>query len=206
MAPPNPDETDEEYIFVNLLANPERYTGYQGEHAHRIWDAIYSQSCFTELLQLPPGNGTESASNGNGSDVCVEARVFYRLVSGMHASISAHIAAHYLLDEAGNTWGPSPAQFKARLGTPDVRYRVQNLYFAYLFVLRAVVKAGGLLAQYAYDTGRPAEDAVTAQLVSELVGSRELADACPMPFDEGRLWRGEGGPALRERMQVSGWV
>lgn len=40
----------------------------QGEHAHRIWNLIYSQSCF---------------SNINDPDTCAERRVFYRLISGV---------------------------------------------------------------------------------------------------------------------------
>lgn len=39
----------------------------QGEHAHRVWNLIYSQSCFTDITQ---------------PDVCTERKVFYRLISG----------------------------------------------------------------------------------------------------------------------------
>ena len=39
----------------------------QGEHAHRVWNLIYSQSCFTGVMQ---------------PDVCTERKVFYRLISG----------------------------------------------------------------------------------------------------------------------------
>jgi hypothetical protein len=35
------------------------------------------------------------------------------------------------------------------------------------------------------------------------VSRSELHAACPMPFDEGRLWRGEQGPALLGRMQAT---
>ena len=37
----------------------------QGEHAHRIWNLIYSQSCFTNI-----------------TDKCTERRIFHRLISG----------------------------------------------------------------------------------------------------------------------------
>ncbi len=30
-------EEQEQFSYINLLSNPERYTGYAGEHAHRIW-------------------------------------------------------------------------------------------------------------------------------------------------------------------------
>ena len=59
----------------------------------------------------------------------------------MHASISAHIAGEYLLDERAGRWGPNLELFRARLGNEGVRERVENLYFAYLFVLRAALKA-----------------------------------------------------------------
>jgi hypothetical protein len=47
--------------------------------------------------------------------------------------------------------------------------RVENLYFAYLFVLRAVLKAAPALTSFDYDTGLPEEDQHTRQLLSQLV-------------------------------------
>ncbi|CAL2253441.1 unnamed protein product [Prunus armeniaca] len=42
----NDDETDNgEMTYVNLLLNPERYTGYAGPSPRRIWDAVYSENC-----------------------------------------------------------------------------------------------------------------------------------------------------------------
>ncbi len=80
-----------------------RVSALQGEHAHRIWSAIYNQSCFTDGVS------------------CSEERVFYRLISGMHASISCHLSSDYLLDEQKGIWGPNMAEFKQRLGTPETR-------------------------------------------------------------------------------------
>jgi hypothetical protein len=114
MAPPAEGEEEEDYLYINLLNNPERYTGYkvcagggddakflggggrgskvggvreenvsstqpansnqpthppnqpttdpQGEHAHRIWSAIYDT--------------IDCAAREAGE--CAEARVFYR--------------------------------------------------------------------------------------------------------------------------------
>lgn len=31
--------------YVNLQLNPERYTGYTGPLARRIWDAVYDENC-----------------------------------------------------------------------------------------------------------------------------------------------------------------
>ena len=95
----------------------------------------------------------------------------------MHASISAHTAGEYLLDEAQGVWGPSQAQFDARLGGPEASERVANLYFTYLFVLRAVLKAGPVLSRTQYHTGDVGQDARTAQLVQSLVSPGWLVDS-----------------------------
>ena len=99
-----------------------------------------------------------------------EKRVFYRLISGMHASVSAHLTGKWLLDEMFGVWGPNLPEFERRLGNAGVKDRVENLYFAYLFVLRAVMKAGPLLEAYQYRTGFDAEDAMSARLMRKLVG------------------------------------
>lgn len=180
------DEEAVEYSYINLKENPERYTGYKGEGAAKIWQAIYSQSCFNNITD---------------PDTCPERRVFYRLISGVHASISAHIANDYLLDPAGPVWGPNLALFEERLGNPSVKDRVENLYFTYLFVLRAVQKAGPMLNRLDYDTGMPEEDARTRDLVHQLVNSEALKKACPIPFHEGSLWKGEGAADLKLQLQ-----
>lgn len=46
---------------------------------------------------------------------------------------------------------------------------MQNLFFAYLFVLRAVMKAAPVLTTYQYDTGLAQEDQQTQQLITQLV-------------------------------------
>lgn len=35
----------DQMTYVNLQLNPERYTGYSGPSARRIWDAVYSENC-----------------------------------------------------------------------------------------------------------------------------------------------------------------
>lgn len=40
-----PDE-DGNAQYVDLKLNPERYTGYSGPNAHRIWRVIYLENCF----------------------------------------------------------------------------------------------------------------------------------------------------------------
>ena len=183
-----------EYSYINLMRNAERYTGYKGEHANRVWTAIYQQPCFEDVA-----NGTTPS----GEQVPAERRVFYKLISGMHSSITTHIAGDYLIDPEKGIWGPNLNMFKWRMGNPNARPYVENLYFTYLFVLRAAVKAGPILSQTHYDTGSPQEDARTAVLMKQLVDSQALKHTCPIPFDEGRLWKDEGADALREELQVA---
>jgi Endoplasmic Reticulum Oxidoreductin 1 (ERO1) len=55
------------------------------------------------------------------------------------------------------------------IGISQVASRVENLYFTYLFTLRAVQKAAPLLQALQYSSGYVEEDDQTKQLVSKLV-------------------------------------
>lgn len=93
------------------------------------------------------------------------------LLAGMHSSISSHIVNDYLMDESRGLWGPNLAAFQERLGNEAVKERIENLYFAFLFVLRAVMKAGPYLESVSYSTGIPEEDARTSELIQKLVSA-----------------------------------
>lgn len=178
------DETDNsEMTYVNLQLNPERYTGYTGPSARRIWDAIYSENC----------------PKYTSGEICQERRVLYKLISGLHSSISVHIAAEYLLDEAKNLWGRNVELMYDRvLRYPD---RVKNLYFTFMFVLRAVTKAANYLEQAEYDTGNLEADLKAQSLMRQLLYNPKLQAACPLPFDEAKLWQGQSGPELKQEIQ-----
>lgn len=180
----NDDETDNsEMTYVNLQLNPERYTGYTGPSARRIWDATYSENC--------PKYPSE--------ELCQEEKLLYKLISGLHSSISIHIASDYLLDEATNTWGQNLSLMYDRvLRYPD---RVRNLYFTFLFVLRAVTKAEAYLEHAEYDTANLNEDLKTQSLMRQLLFNPKLQAACPVPFDEAKLWKGQRGPELKQKIQ-----
>ncbi|CAH0491720.1 unnamed protein product [Peronospora farinosa] len=145
-------EEEETMTYINLLENPERYTGYSGVQAERIWNAIYKENCFS-----PP---KESAFDG----MCLEERVYYRLISGLQASINTHIALTY---KFGNKWGVNPSLFVDRVGKH--RDRLQNLYFAYLFVMRAISKYRQELLAYDYNTGNTADDLRVKEILHQLL-------------------------------------
>ena len=55
------------------------------------------------------------------SDTCLEKRVFYRLISGLHTSINVHLCARYLhkgILNQDDYWGPNPGEFCKRFD-PD---------------------------------------------------------------------------------------
>ncbi|EPY73288.1 hypothetical protein CB1_018138001 [Camelus ferus] len=43
---PECDERSPAAQYVDLLLNPERYTGYKGPSAWRVWNSIYEENCF----------------------------------------------------------------------------------------------------------------------------------------------------------------
>lgn len=175
------ENSDVEYI--NLALNPESYTGYGGDSAHEVWRAIYSENCF---------------NNGNFDDLCYEQRVFYRLLSGLQAAISAHIANNYPIspdidvhadiNEHPELYGPNVDVYDSKLGNYDDR--LNNLYFAFVFLLRAVNKATPTLLAYDYSTNSDSEDALVRSLMERLL-TTGIVPQCDVrnSFDESSMFR-----------------
>ncbi|KAG7389769.1 Endoplasmic Reticulum Oxidoreductin 1 (ERO1) [Phytophthora pseudosyringae] len=193
-------EAEEAMAYINLLENPERYTGYSGVQAERIWKAIYEENCFS-----PP---EESTLDG----MCLEERVYYRLISGLQASINTHIALTY---KFGNNWGVNPSLFVNRVGKH--RERLQNLYFAYLFVMRAVSKYRHELLAYDYNTGNAADDLRVKEILRQLLlegsdDARASGVSCPAyaecssvlsGFDESALFRVQADGLTIEQLALA---
>ena len=194
------EQNEKDMVYVDLLLNPEKFTGYDGEKAQRIWRAIHEENCFQPprpkefVLEAFRRFGVNDDLGSAGSGQCLERRVYYRLMSGLQASISTHIAKSdfspydvifkftkpkdrlqiaigVLVDRAvfGSKIVKNDPVFVARVGSyPE---RIHNLYFTYLFVLRAVAKAKDYLVAYDYDTGDFEDDQRTRQLVTALVNN-----------------------------------
>nr|CAG4640721.1 EOG090X03A4 [Eulimnadia texana] len=173
------DEENGDSVYVDLKLNPERYTGYKGESAQRIWKAIYEENCFKPKRGYGP-----YIDSSNVGDLCLEKRAFYRAVSGLHTSINIHLCADYLhghgdtVFEVADTvssgnWGPNPAEFQRRfdpeLTNGEGPKRLRNLYFLYLLELRALAKAAPFLEHYDYFTGDEGTDEDTKLAISDLL-------------------------------------
>ncbi|KAI9668986.1 MAG: endoplasmic oxidoreductin-1 [Trizodia sp. TS-e1964] len=98
-------------------------------------------------------------------DECLEKRVFHRIISGMHASISTHLCWDYLNQTTGK-WGPNLQCYEERLHKhPE---RISNLYFNYAVVLRSVAKLRSHIAGYTFCSGDAVQDRTTKRKVLKL--------------------------------------
>ncbi|KAF2217515.1 hypothetical protein CERZMDRAFT_63676 [Cercospora zeae-maydis SCOH1-5] len=204
--------------YVSLLDNPERFTGYSGEGAHQIWESIYRENCFARSSQGSSDGQTpaeaalqlkqvikehdrqQAASSGKTQDSleledeCLEKRVFYRVISGMHASISTHLCYDYLNQQTGE-WGPNLTCYKERLH--NRQDRISNIYFNFALVSRAVGKLRDYVQDYVFCTGDASQDARTRELVTTLA---KAIPPGPQIFDESVMFRDQtaNGISLKE--------
>jgi hypothetical protein len=54
--------------YVDLLKNPERFTGYAGDSAHNVWRAIYEENCFGLSEAAMDASKAGSSSPGQMAD------------------------------------------------------------------------------------------------------------------------------------------
>ncbi|KXS11907.1 ERO1-domain-containing protein [Gonapodya prolifera JEL478] len=163
------NESSGDGIYVDLIKNPERFTGYSGESAARVWRAIYSENCF------------DITGSKSQEPVCAEKRVFYRIISGLHASISLHICNNWL-DRATGEWGPNLACFQQRIAV-NPQY-IQNIYLDYVVLARAIGKISPYLEKYRF-CAEDGEHEEVGRLVKDVVA---MASDCPSTFDEKGLF------------------
>ncbi|KAK4147789.1 endoplasmic reticulum Oxidoreductin 1-domain-containing protein [Dichotomopilus funicola] len=219
--------------YVSLLRNPERFTGYAGDGAKQVWDAIYRENCFQkssfphsaslgkdksvkgpaamdfravieaagrqqvleEHRQHNPLTPFVAKTGLEHEDECLEKRVFYRVISGMHASISTHICWDYL-DRTTGEWQPNLECYMSRLHNfPD---RISNLYFNYALLTRAIAKLGPYLSEhqdYTFCTSDSDQDTLTRDKVMAVT---DKAASVPQIFDESLMFKNGEGPSLKE--------
>ncbi|TIA87263.1 hypothetical protein E3P99_03297 [Wallemia hederae] len=213
-----PDEASPTGVYVDLSRNPERFTGYSGPSAQRVWDTIYKENCFgvadffeasgrvhsgvADVTQVPPSMGLLMGAGGplgagqpglepdfdidvdGENDMCVEKRVYYKLISGLHSSISMHICSEWLNQETGE-WGPNLDCFINKLSQyPE---RIQNIYFLHAVLTRAIARARPLLERYDTSVGDASADALTRQYMRDIM---DQVNSCGDTFQEGTIFEG----------------
>lgn len=167
------DDEDIDGVYINLLVNPERYTGYAGESAARVWSSIYNENCF-DIQRIGTAEGLISKGQ------CNEKQVFYKLISGLHTSISMHICGEWL-DRSTGEWIKNATCYAQRIQWhPD---RVDNLYFLWSVTVRAVSKLLPFLQNYPFCDG--AADHNVRGLIDQVISE---ISSLPPTFDETQLF------------------
>ncbi|KAA0707381.1 ERO1-like protein beta [Triplophysa tibetana] len=156
------------------------------------------RSVYRPLNPLAPSCGGDDDGEGFYTwleGLCLEKRVFYRLISGLHSSINIHLCAQHLLDEGWgkSVWGPNVHEFRQRFDPAETKgegtRRLKNLYFLYLIELRALSKVTPYFERSFINlyTGNTQEDSSTKDLLLEILNETR---AFPMHFDESSMFAG----------------
>ena len=183
---------DDAAVVVDLRSNPERYTGYGGDSASRAWQEVHTNCTIRPEEPCSP-------------QLHVEQRVWNRLLSGLHASISLHIAHDYCLkmdpDKIAECaeWGQNLDLARDRVLSSQ--QRVDNLHFTFALLLRAVIRAGERIAATAHSFLEVGSDESLLPAVRSL--GAVLGMSCPRrTFDESELFRGPEAAALKEQLEA----
>lgn len=185
-------------VVVDLRLNPERYTAYDGQSAHKVWKAIHQDNCFQQK--------NDAGDVRQQCTLSKEQRVYNRIISGMHSSISLHIAHSYCLEMDADQiaecakWGPNVTLAHERV--LNHRERLESLYMVFAVMLRAVQKAGPAIM-----AAVPTEDAFFAESLSEWnnylrPAITDMIDACPPTFDEASLFADNPLDATSRRLEL----
>lgn len=170
--------------MVNLALNPERNTGYNGTH---IWKSIYEENCIST------------------SDACLEERVLYRLLSGLHSSTTLSIAKNYYPPSKRKgrvDWEPNPQFFMEKFQhQPE---HIRNMHFSYVVLLRAIRKASAYLYNYDIQSGNSLEDEASTVLLKRLLDTTILRSCSSVfsAFDESLMFQqADGDFSLQENFK-----
>ncbi|EKM54501.1 uncharacterized protein PHACADRAFT_258384 [Phanerochaete carnosa HHB-10118-sp] len=178
--------------YVDLTLNPERFTGYTGPSAHRVWSSIYEENCFGVSHFDTLGAFTEEEE----AKTCLEQRVYYKIISGLHTSISTHICYDNFNQSTGE-WGPNLQCFIDRVAShPE---RLEYMYFNTVLLLRAVARIGPYLSAYDYcgGTGNHETDPYTLGELNSVINIAQNVGK----FDEKTLFRGPNAEILKEEFK-----
>ena len=150
--------------YVDLTINPETFTGYSGPSAQKIWKAIYDENCFSS-------HSIDVSYESFIEELCMEKRVFFRALSGLHSSISIHLSAQYpiLSKFTMRTYGPNKNEFDRRFAHENGQHWLKNLYFLFLLELQALNSVSEYLKSHHYYTSDIIEDKLTKDMIKDIL-------------------------------------
>jgi ERO1-like protein alpha len=132
--------------YVNLLKNPEGYTGYRGAH---IWNAIFKENCYTESY----------------SSLCVEDKIFSNIFMGWLVNTNFQIGCNFRNRQTNESYVNISYVTNKFLYHKD---KIDYLFFLYSLMLKAVNKAVPFLLNYDYSSGNKTEDKMTLKIIKEI--------------------------------------
>lgn len=156
------EDTEDAAIFTNLYNNKEAFTGFNGTD---IWQKIYDENCFNVRFSVR----------------CNEERLLYRIISGIHASISTHIAEYYIDRGSGITYR-NHQEFVRRVG--KYKDRLENMYFVFSFVLTAYDKLQRDIPAYVFTHSNNTEEKNLHKLFIRLQNHYQNSNFIPLKDDE----------------------
>ena len=181
------------HLSVSSSQNPFGFPGSQNDALLGIQNVMREHE--KQQLHSPDALASNLEDTLDLDDQCLEKRVFYRIISGMHTSISTHLCYDYLNKTTGQ-WGPNLRCYKERLQShPE---RISNLYFNYALVLRALEKARAALSTYTFCSGDPTQDALTKHKVLGLV---DQISQGPDIYDESLMFQDASVPGLKDEFK-----
>lgn len=158
----------------------------------QVIEAAGRQQLLEEHREQRPNTPFVANTGLEAEDECVEKRVFYRVVSGMHTSISTHLCWDWMNQTTGQ-WQPNLQCYLHRLHKfPE---RISNLYFNYALLTRAIAKLGPHLQDYTFCTGDPDQDATTK---GKVLAVTQASSSVSEIFDESLMFKNGEGPFLKE--------
>jgi len=114
--------------------------------------------------------------------LCLEDQTLYKLISGVHANVNIHITRNDF-DMNGDPIQPNHERYLERVGSHQER--IENMFFTYSLVLKAVNNLSGKVHGYSYLSDNPKVDQELKDTFSRLI--EESIKSCENPFEEGKL-------------------
>ena len=158
----HPDDFCPVCDYVDLTLNPETFTGYSGPSAQKVWKAIYNENCFSS-------NFIDASYENFIEGLCLEKRVFFRALSGLHSSISIHLSAQYPMMSRLLHYGPNVQEFNRRFAHEWGQHWLKNLYYLYLLELQALNSVSEYLKLHHYHTADDIEDNITKDMIKDIL-------------------------------------
>ena len=132
--------------YINLLKNPEGYTGYRGAH---IWKAIFKENCYSDSY----------------SSSCVEDKIFTNIFMGWLVNTNFQIGCNFRNRNTNDKYINISYVTTKFLYHKD---KIDYLFFLYSLMLKAVNKAIPYLLEYDYSSGNKTEDQMTLKIIKEI--------------------------------------